>query len=171
MKPLIYLQFKLPRFKRPLFFFYFSKMNRVTSPKHMPEVYRLVSGIVLRRLPLAPATVTASGGEDLTVKDTRRKPTELLYLLVKKPRKHHAWQFPQGGQEKDETAAEAALRELREECGSDLQVRLVDSTSPIGIYQYKFPIKFVLSQKRTDNSIGAKVIYIIRPHIINRCSY
>lgn len=131
-------------------------MNKVTSPKHVGEFYRAVSGIVLRRSPLASVAGTATESVDL--KDTRRKPKESLYLLVKKPRNNHAWQFPQGGQEQDETAAEAALRELKEECGSDLKVRLVDHASPVGVYQYKFPIKFVLSQKRTDNSIGAKVI-------------
>lgn len=118
----------------------------------MAEIYRSVSGIIVRRLPLKENNV---GG--LSLKDTSRKPTELLYLLVKKPRKDHAWQFPQGGQKKKETAAEAAMRELREECGSNIKVNLVD-TSPIGIYQYKFPPKFVASRKRKDGSIGAKVL-------------
>jgi 8-oxo-dGTP pyrophosphatase MutT (NUDIX family) len=111
------------------------------------EAYRAVSGIVLRRLPLKEKAPSTSD-----VKDTLRKSTQTLYLLVKKPRKHHAYQFPQGGQDPGETASEAALRELREECGSDLKVKLIDK-SPIGIYQYKFPPKF----NRWDNSIGAKV--------------
>ncbi|CAO0799542.1 unnamed protein product [Mucor circinelloides] len=113
------------------------------------EVYRAVSSIVLRRLPLKEARPLTTD-----IKDTCRKPNEILYLLVKKPRKHHAYQFPQGGQDPGETASEAALRELREECGSNLKVRLVDK-SPIGAYQYKFPPKF----NRWDDSVGAKLIY------------
>ena len=118
------------------------------------EIYRSVSAIIVRRLPLK---VAATNNTEWTIKDTSRKPTELLYLLVKKPRKNHAWQFPQGGQEKEETEAEAALRELREECGSDLKVELCDKTA-IGVYQYRFPLKFIQSRKRHDGSIGAKVI-------------
>lgn len=106
-----------------------------------------MSSIVLRRLPLKEARTLTTD-----IKDTCRKPNEILYLLVKKPRKHHAYQFPQGGQDPGETASEAALRELREECGSNLKVRLVDK-SPIGAYQYKFPPKF----NRWDDSVGAKV--------------
>ncbi|KAI9347139.1 hypothetical protein BD770DRAFT_289075, partial [Pilaira anomala] len=84
------------------------------------DLYRSVSAIIVRRYKL------------------NNTPTELTYLLVKKPRKSHAWQFPQGGQDEGETGTEAALRELREECGSDLGVSLVD-TAPVGEYQYKFP--------------------------------
>ncbi|GAN08005.1 hypothetical protein MAM1_0185d07510 [Mucor ambiguus] len=118
------------------------------AKQQIGEVYRAVSGIVLRRLPLKEAR---SPTTDL--KDTFRKPNEILYLLVKKPRKHHAYQFPQGGQDSGETASEAALRELREECGSSLKVKLIDE-SPVGTYQYKFPPKF----NRWDQSVGAKVI-------------
>lgn len=115
------------------------------------EVYRAVSSIVLRRLPLKePKTLSAAAASD--VRDTFRKSSEIVYLVVKKPRKHHAYQFPQGGQDSGETASEAALRELREECGTNLKVKLIDD-SPIGAYQYKFPPKF----NRWDNSVGAKV--------------
>ncbi|KAI7892224.1 NUDIX hydrolase domain-like protein [Mucor mucedo] len=133
------------------------------SQAPLAEIYRSVSGIIVRRLPLKETGLSGLG-----FKDTRRKPTEKLYLLVKKPRKNHAWQFPQGGQEKNETAAEAALRELREECGSDLKVNLVDN-SAIGVYQYKFPAKFVASRKRKDGSIGAKVSFFRADWISGQC--
>lgn len=41
------------------------------------------------------------------------------YLLVRKPRKEHAWQFPQGGVDADEGYEDAAKRELKEELGTD----------------------------------------------------
>lgn len=117
------------------------------------EAYRAVSGIILRRLPLASNFSLPNAKKPLH--DLGRKPNELLYLLVKKPRKDHAWQFPQGGQEKNETASEAALRELKEECGAELSTHLLDIKQPVGIYQYQFPKEFIESNKR--NSIGARV--------------
>lgn len=41
------------------------------------------------------------------------------FLLVHKPREHHAWQFPQGGIDSGESLEEAGKRELREELGTD----------------------------------------------------
>ncbi|CEP07587.1 hypothetical protein [Parasitella parasitica] len=125
-------------------------MSRGAATQQMERVYRAVSSIVLRRLPIKEAKPCTSD-----VKDIFRRPSETLYLLVKKPRKHHAYQFPQGGQDPGETPSEAALRELREECGSNLKVKLLDE-SPIGAYQYEFPLDF----KRWDNSVGAKVMII-----------
>lgn len=142
------LRFQLPRGSPS---FQVEAMNKLSSTKSALDIYRSVSGIIVRRLP-----ITEVKQNSLSIKDTFRKPNETLYLLVKKPRKEHAWQFPQGGQEKEETAAEAAVRELREECGSNLKVQLTNN-SAVGIYQYKFPLKFVQSRKRADGSIGAKV--------------
>ncbi|RCI05624.1 39S ribosomal protein L46, mitochondrial [Rhizopus stolonifer] len=120
------------------------------------EIYRAVSAIVLRRLPNTSTLRLPNSKEPLH--NIARKPNELLYLLVKKPRKHHAWQFPQGGQEEGESASEGALRELKEECGTELKVRLLDTKQPVGTYQYMFPKSFVENQKRV--SIGARVRHI-----------
>lgn len=40
------------------------------------------------------------------MKSLQRKLDRVLYLLVKKPRKEHAWQLPQGGLEQDESLIE-----------------------------------------------------------------
>ena len=61
-------------------------------------------------------------------------------LIVKKPRNSHAWQFPQGGREKNENALQAAQREIREECGEDLEVEL--KSNSIGQYRYLYPRTF-----------------------------
>lgn len=41
------------------------------------------------------------------------------FLLVHKPRAHHAWQFPQGGIDPGEDYRKAAQRELEEELGTN----------------------------------------------------
>ncbi|CEI93966.1 hypothetical protein RMCBS344292_08190 [Rhizopus microsporus] len=126
-------------------------------------VYRNVSALILRRLPLKANNGPGNGN----LKDFTRMPDEVLYLVVKKPRKDHAWQFPQGGQDKGETPAEAALRELREECGEELSVRLIDTQDPIGTYKYKFPKEFIESHKR--KSIGAQVSFFRADWISGQC--
>ncbi len=80
-----------------------------------------------------------------------------FFLIVKKPRKDHAWQFPQGGVEKDESSASAALRELQEECGKTLKIKLLDDRS-IGGYRYFFPSDFDCHE---EGFVGAKVQFFI----------
>jgi len=57
------------------------------------------------------------------------------YLLVRKPRARHAWQFPQGGLEPNETAKQAALREFWEEIGTDK----VEIGEEEAIFKYDYP--------------------------------
>jgi putative (di)nucleoside polyphosphate hydrolase len=66
------------------------------------------------------------------------------YLLVKKPRLHHAWQFPQGGVEAGESPLEAAKREFLEEVGIDKIKILGDERA---IYQYNWPRNIEVSEK------------------------
>jgi 8-oxo-dGTP pyrophosphatase MutT (NUDIX family) len=117
--------------------------------------YRSVAGIVVMRNPLNNNTTVLDSGD---VHDTNRKPTDTLYLLVKKPREDHAWQFPQGGiKKKKETVSEGALRELSEECGQDLDAKLIDDINPACIYQYDFPPEFVKKKKKKKQYKGARV--------------
>ena len=65
-----------------------------------------------------------------------KHPGEQEYLIVRKPREHNAWQFPQGGIEKREEIEEAARRELVEELGTNKFLLLKKSSR---VYFYKFP--------------------------------
>jgi len=56
------------------------------------------------------------------------------FLLVKKPRARHAWQFPQGGAEVGETFEEAARREFAEELGTD-KIKILREA---GVYSYEW---------------------------------
>ncbi|MCF7847046.1 MAG: NUDIX domain-containing protein [Candidatus Gracilibacteria bacterium] len=77
------------------------------------------------------------------------------FLLVKKPRSRHAWQFPQGGVATEESHSTAAEREFHEECGSAAHITLV-SRAPIGEYKYRFPAEF---QKQHPGFAGAHVLF------------
>ncbi|RIB11738.1 39S mitochondrial ribosomal protein L46-domain-containing protein [Gigaspora rosea] len=95
---------------------------------------------------------------DLTndVKSLDRALQHTLYLIVKKPRETHSWQFPQGGVEKTETLVQAASRELEEECGNCMDVWFV-GRRPIGYYKYDYPKCFV---KDNIEYKGAKVFFM-----------
>lgn len=66
---------------------------------------------------------------------------EEQWLLVRKPRKENAWQFPQGGVDAGESIINAAQRELIEECGPDLRVNVFPDS--VATYQYDFPADFL----------------------------
>ncbi len=83
------------------------------------------------------------------------------YLIVKKPRKNHAWQFPQGGQDEGETAKQAAIRELQEECGETLNAK-IKGERPVGEYKYFFPSDF---DRHDDRIVGAKVSFFLAEFI------
>jgi putative (di)nucleoside polyphosphate hydrolase len=78
-------------------------------------------------------------------------PGEREYLIVQKPREHNAWQFPQGGIEKGESAEIAARRELEEELGTNKFILLKKSSH---VYFYKFP-----SGETRDGFEGQKQMY------------
>jgi len=74
------------------------------------------------------------------------------FLIVKKPRKNHAWQFPQGGVDAGESSLEAARREIREECGAGLKFKL--EPMPRGANRYFFPENF---RRHEPEISGARV--------------
>ena len=62
------------------------------------------------------------------------------YLIVHKPRKDDAWQFPQGGVDEGETEEMAVLREFKEEVGTD-EIKILGKSEVT--YQYDFPQGFI----------------------------
>ncbi|KAF7726668.1 39S ribosomal protein L46, mitochondrial [Apophysomyces ossiformis] len=127
------------------------------------EYFRPVASIIVKRSPL----LSRVDGDENDVRNIHRKADHTLYLLVKKPRKHHAWQFPQGGIDPGETLVEAALRELAEECGTELKADILDQAAA-GVYQYKFPQSFIEKKKRW-RGIGAKVEFVRALWITGQC--
>ncbi|KAG5439927.1 hypothetical protein PCANB_000209 [Pneumocystis canis] len=67
-----------------------------------------------------------------------RKLDKTLYLLVKKPRNEHCWQFPQGAVMENDVLHTTAERSLRDICGNNMNVWYVGHI-PIGNGKYKYP--------------------------------
>lgn len=86
---------------------------------------------------------------------------ESQYLIVKKPRKDFAWQFPQGGVDDGETGLQAAKRELMEECGAGLSVKF-KGERPVGMYRYLFPAGFERWEARR---VGAQVDFYMADYL------
>ncbi|KAG0256845.1 54S ribosomal protein L17 mitochondrial [Mortierella polycephala] len=97
------------------------------------------------------------------VRSLERALQRTLYLIVKKPRDQHAWQFPQGGVHLCENLQEAAGRELQEECGSNMDLWFVGRV-PIGHYNYKLPKDYVPKIQNTSAIKGTKVFFM-KAHI------
>ena len=70
------------------------------------------------------------------------------FLLVHKPRKDHAWQFPQGGVDPGETLEEAASRELKEELGTN---QFGDFQKSKHVLFYDFPQDYTRDDKYTGH--------------------
>ncbi|GAA5868010.1 hypothetical protein JCM3774_001566 [Rhodotorula dairenensis] len=90
------------------------------------------------------------------VRSLERKADRTLYLLLQKKRAEHAWQFPQGGVEADESLVEAAQRELVEETGPNVDVWPV-GRAPAGAFSYPFPASH---QKKFPEFDSARVFFM-----------
>ncbi len=100
----------------------------------MTDIYRLAASILLLR--------PVQGGK-------------YQLLLLHKPRKKDAWQLPQGGVEAGESMEDAAVRELKEEAGVDVD-RILGASREV--YKYDFPPSF--RRFRPDNVCGQKIGYV-----------
>ncbi|BGP28238.1 hypothetical protein JCM10295v2_007225 [Rhodotorula toruloides] len=113
------------------------------------------------------AAEEVEGAPDFAVRETEtdkkgdvtsleRKADRTLYLLLKKDRREHAWQFPQGGVEGEESLIEAAKRELHEETGVNVDV-WPSGRVPAGAYTYAFSAEH---KKKHPEHEGAKVFFM-----------
>ncbi|GAA6030717.1 hypothetical protein JCM8097_006286 [Rhodosporidiobolus ruineniae] len=90
------------------------------------------------------------------VKSLERRADRTLYLLLKKKRDQHAWQFPQGAVEANESLVSAAQRELLEEVGNNVDVWPVGKV-PAGAMEYQFPKEHV---KKFPGKEAARVFFM-----------
>lgn len=95
-----------------------------------PEIRKEKSRLAL------PRETEADRKKDL--RSLERKLDKTLYLLVKKPREDHCWQFPQGVVKDDDVLHTTAERSLREMCGNNMNIWYVGQV-PIGNGRYKYP--------------------------------
>ncbi|CAD6573970.1 MAG: 54S ribosomal protein L17 mitochondrial [Cyphobasidiales sp. Tagirdzhanova-0007] len=129
-----------PRRRSPLstfekeYYRYARRINKATSSPFDPEWYFRKGSQGEQAWKELAATEQAKELEDsdkVVVEDEKsetdfhnvdRKQDRTLYMLAKKDRAHFAWQCPQGGLEGKESLSQAALRELLEEFGAELDV-------------------------------------------------
>ncbi|KAG0370669.1 39S mitochondrial ribosomal protein L46-domain-containing protein [Gamsiella multidivaricata] len=95
------------------------------------------------------------------IKSLERALQRTLYLIVKKPRDQHAWQFPQGGVRVCENLQEAAGRELQEECGGNMDLWFVGRV-PIGHYMYSPPVG---SMPESSANVKGIKVFFMKAHI------
>ncbi|ORY87771.1 hypothetical protein BCR37DRAFT_342477 [Protomyces lactucae-debilis] len=84
-----------------------------------------------------PADPELEIGRPTERKSLNRLSNSTLYLLLKKRRAMHAWQFPQGPIGADESLQDAATRLLSKQAGQDMDVWTV-SRIPVGVMSYQF---------------------------------
>ncbi|KNC47715.1 uncharacterized protein AMSG_03946 [Thecamonas trahens ATCC 50062] len=73
------------------------------------------------------AAATRAAADAGELQTTARAVDASLYLLLRKDRDDHPWQFPQGGWEDGETMRQTAERELKEEVGDEAPVYFVSN--------------------------------------------
>jgi hypothetical protein len=116
---------------------------------------------ILETLPFEPAPRITEADKVDDRRSVERKLPNSLYLLVKRNRPTHPWQFPQGRfiEEKDDTLRGAAERIIDRAVG-DVD-RWFISNAPMGHYTYEYPAQ--IQEQRKE--FGAKV-YFFRAQLI-----
>ncbi|KAI9141827.1 hypothetical protein BKA69DRAFT_1038150 [Paraphysoderma sedebokerense] len=128
--------------------------------------------------PSNSSTQKSTTSSEQDYKSLTRSPHENLYLIVKKERQNHSWQFPQGHiniipettdnskpPSKHEPLHVAAKRELLEECGKNMDVWMVGKM-PIGVYTYDYQQPSKTDKKRAEKASAAK-IFFHKAHILS----
>jgi 8-oxo-dGTP pyrophosphatase MutT (NUDIX family) len=118
---------------------------------------RRVSSVIVRKSPSSPREIPTCRDHFTGQVSPFVKGGGAEFLIVKKPRKTHAWQFPQGGTEGVENGIAAAQRELAEECGENLKIKFLFD-QPVGKYKYFFPADF---KRHKEEFRGARVRFFL----------
>ncbi|KAG5513572.1 hypothetical protein PMAC_001004 [Pneumocystis sp. 'macacae'] len=122
-----------------------SEMKRAKTSSFSDDIYDEARE-EKRRIALPRETEADFKGD---MRSLERKLDRTLYLLVKKPREEHCWQFPQGLV----TGDDAAERSLRNICGNNMNIWYVGCV-PIGNGKYKYPEGY------SNEFYGAKVFFM-----------
>lgn len=108
---------------------------------------------IIDSMPFKPASRITEADEKNDRHSTERRMQDSLFLVVKRNRDDHHWQFPQG-----KVLAEENLRQTTERV-IDRAVGKINrwfiSNSPVGHYQYEYPA--ALQQQRQN--FGAKIFF------------
>jgi len=99
---------------------------------------------------------TTAADETGDMRSLYRALDKRLFLIVKKPRGDHAWQFPQGLVDPGETLRQTAEREFKEECNTDntIETHFIGNC-PVGFFTYNYPP----AQQKEWDTYGSKVFF------------
>ncbi|GAA5852871.1 hypothetical protein JCM9279_006209 [Rhodotorula babjevae] len=106
----------------------------------------------------APEVMSAETEADRSgdARSLERRADRTLYLLLKKKRDQHAWQFPQGAVSSTESLVDAAHRELLGEAGPNVDAWPVGRV-PASALEYEFPPEH---RRKNPGSEGARVFFM-----------
>jgi large subunit ribosomal protein L46 len=132
---------------------YFNKLIEGTDAAKLVSEEQMGSDDILKTLPFTPASRVTEADLSGDRKSNDRKLQESLFLLVKRNRSTHEWQFPQGKRADNES-----LRQTAERVG-DRAFGKVDrwyiSNVPMGHLVYAYPPDVQQQRKQ----YGAKVFF------------
>lgn len=107
-------------------------------------------------MPFQPASRITEADKKNDRRSMERRLQDSLFLIVKRNRSDHAWQFPQGrwqGEEKEPSLRTVAERVIDRAVGKTQ--RWFVSNAPIGHFIYEYPS--AVKDKR--KAFGAKIFY------------
>ncbi|CAE7371278.1 MRPL46, partial [Symbiodinium microadriaticum] len=108
---------------------------------------------IVKTLPFTPASRITAADEANDTRSLERKLSNSLFLIVKRNRESHSWQFPQGKWLDGETMRQTAER-VNDRTVGEIR-RWFVSNSPIGHFCYAYPPAMQEQRKQ----YGAKVFF------------
>ncbi|CCJ30632.1 unnamed protein product [Pneumocystis jirovecii] len=153
--------------------FYFKKGSLAEKKWHENEAKRRKTGFFSddvydeareekERIALSRETEADRKGD---LRSLERKLDKTLYLLVKKPREEHCWQFPQGLVTDDDVLHTAAKRSLSNICGNNMNIWYVGCT-PIGNVQIFFMrARIMAGQVKLNSTVAVDWVWVTKDEI------